>query len=121
MTGILVVDKPSGVTSHDVVARVRRLFGMKRVGHTGTLDPLATGVLVLCLGSATRIAEYLTASRKVYVAGVVFGLTTDSQDASGIVTSEADASSLTAPGIEAVLPRSLGRIEHIPSMLSAVH
>ena len=71
MDGLVVVDKPAGWTSHDVVARCRKIFGQKRVGHTGTLDPLATGVLVICLGQATRIVEYLTASRKEYIAGII--------------------------------------------------
>ena len=73
MDGILLVDKPAGWTSHDVVAKARRLTGQRRIGHTGTLDPDATGVLVLCLGSATRLAEYLSSAAKHYTAEFVFG------------------------------------------------
>lgn len=119
--GVVVIDKPAGMTSHDVVARVRRLFDTKRVGHTGTLDPLATGVLVVCIGQATRIVEYLTAASKEYVAGVVFGVETDSQDATGAVLREADSSVLTAEQLEAVLPGFRGRIRQTPPMVSAVH
>src|SRR5436305_3793854 len=91
-TGILVVDKPTGMTSHDVVDRVRRLFHTKRVGHTGTLDPDATGVLVLCLGAATRVAEYLSSASKHYTSDVVFGRRTDTMDATGICLDTVDAS-----------------------------
>jgi tRNA pseudouridine55 synthase len=115
------VDKPGGITSHDVVNRVRRIFGIKRVGHTGTLDPMATGVLVLCVGQATRIVEYLTADRKEYAAGVTFGVSTDSQDATGRVLRETDSSHLTRESIEAALGRFRGRIRQIPPMVSAVH
>ena len=119
--GIVVIDKPAGMTSHDVVNRARRLFKTKRVGHTGTLDPDATGVLVLCLGQATRLAEYLSASRKHYVAEVLFGVETDTQDASGQVTAERDASHLTEANLRALLPRFQGTIEQIPPMVSALH
>src|SRR5947207_11116411 len=98
------------MTSHDVVNRIRRIYGTRRVGHTGTLDPLATGVLVICLGQATRIVEYLTAARKEYVAGVVFGVTTDTEDATGHTISETDASSLTEEVVRAALPRFRGKI-----------
>jgi tRNA pseudouridine55 synthase len=121
MNGVVVVDKPGGWTSHDVVAKLRRIYGTKRVGHTGTLDPLATGVLVVCLGQATRIVEYLTAARKEYVAGFVFGVTTDSEDATGTILSESDASRVRAEDVEAVLPRFRGRIRQVPPMVSAVH
>lgn len=119
--GVVVVDKPGGMTSHDVVNRLRRLYGTKRVGHTGTLDPLATGVLVICLGHATRIVEYLTASEKEYVAGVAFGVTTDSEDVTGSVLTEVDSSALTRDALEAALPRFRGRITQVPPMVSAVH
>ena len=120
-SGVLVIDKPPGVTSHDVVSRIRRLFGMKRVGHTGTLDPMATGVLVICLGQATRIAEYLTAERKVYRAGVTFGIETDSQDATGRTIRETDASHLDKDSIERALAGFRGVIEQVPPMVSAIH
>ena len=83
MDGLLIVDKPVGPTSHDVVARVRRALGERRIGHTGTLDPLASGVLPLVLGRATRLARFLSASEKSYEAVVRLGLATDSYDAAG--------------------------------------
>ena len=121
MNGIVVIDKPAGMTSHDVVNIARKLFRTKRVGHTGTLDPDATGVLVLCIGQATRLAEYLSASRKHYVAEVVFGIETDTQDASGQVTAEQDASHLTRESLLALLPRFRGTIQQVPPMVSALH
>ena len=121
LTGILVVDKDAGMTSHDVVGVVRKLFRTKRVGHTGTLDPDATGVLVLCLGNATRVAEYLSASRKHYVAEVVFGIETDTQDASGVPLAEQDASHLDESGVCALLAAFRGTILQVPPMVSARH
>ena len=91
MNGALIIDKPAGVTSHDVVAAVRRMVSEKRIGHAGTLDPLATGVLVLICGRATRLARFLTASDKTYEATIVFGVTTDTFDVAGTVTSRSDA------------------------------
>ena len=102
--GIVVVDKTAGMTSHDVVGAARKLFRTKRVGHTGTLDPDATGVLVLCLGNATRLAEYLSAARKHYTAEVVFGVETTTQDASGQVTAQTDATHLTEARVRELLP-----------------
>lgn len=119
--GVLVLDKPSAMTSHDVVNRVRRLYGVRRVGHAGTLDPLATGVLVLCIGQATRILEYLSAGRKRYMAGVLFGLRTDSQDITGTEIDRAETSHLTRDELEACLPGFRGRILQTPPMHSAVH
>lgn len=121
MDGIVIIDKPAGMTSHDVVNVARKLFRTKRVGHTGTLDPDATGVLVLCIGQATRLAEYLSASRKHYVAEIVFGVETDTQDASGQVTAECDASHLTETSVLELLPRFRGTIQQIPPMVSAIH
>jgi tRNA pseudouridine55 synthase len=121
VNGILIVDKPAGMTSHDVVDRVRRLFRTKRVGHTGTLDPDATGVLVLCLGSATRLAEYLSASAKHYTTELLFGVRTDTMDASGSLLSERDASHLTELCILALLPAFRGKILQTPPMVSARH
>src|SRR5678809_1035027 len=86
MDGVLVVDKPEGLTSHDVVSAARRLLGEKRIGHTGTLDPLATGVLALVCGRATRLVRFLSASDKEYEATIRFGLTTDSYDVTGVET-----------------------------------
>jgi tRNA pseudouridine55 synthase len=121
VNGIVVVDKPAGMTSHDVVYVARKLFQTKRVGHTGTLDPDATGVLVLCLGPATRLAEYLSAARKHYVAEVTFGVETDTQDASGQVLAERDASHLTEATVRSLLSRFRGRIMQVPPMMSALH
>ncbi|HKC54754.1 MAG TPA: hypothetical protein VKC35_01475, partial [Vicinamibacterales bacterium] len=87
MDGVLVIDKPEGPTSHDVVATARRALGEKRIGHTGTLDPLATGVLPLVLGRATRLVRFLTASDKDYDATILFGVTTDTLDVTGEETS----------------------------------
>lgn len=119
--GVVVADKPAGVTSHDVVYRARRLYKTKRVGHTGTLDPDATGVLVLCLGYATRVAEYLSSARKSYVAEVVFGVETDTQDASGEVLAERSAAQLTEADVRALCVRFTGEQTQIPPMVSALH
>lgn len=115
-----MVDKPDGMTSHDVVDVVRDVAGQRKVGHTGTLDPSATGVLVLCLGRATRLVRFLQAGRKRYVAGITFGLTTTTQDADGDVLRERDTSALTREDVEAVLPAFRGEIEQVPPMVSAV-
>src|SRR5215204_3333990 len=88
MDGILIVDKPPGLTSHDVVARVRRIRKTKRVGHTGTLDPFATGVMVLLIGKATRLAQFLDKDEKEYEAVVKFGYKTDTGDNTGVRTAE---------------------------------
>ncbi|MBI2843833.1 MAG: tRNA pseudouridine(55) synthase TruB [Armatimonadetes bacterium] len=120
MDGVLSLNKPSGPTSHDVVVRVRRILGEKRVGHAGTLDPLATGVLVVCVGKATRIVEYLVAQEKEYAAEMSLGRTTTTQDSAGEEVSSRDASHVTREMLEAVLPRFTGRIKQIPPMVSAV-
>ncbi len=121
MDGILSINKPAGPTSHDVVARVRRLAHTRRVGHAGTLDPAAEGVLVLFLGIATRLIEYTADADKEYVAQVAFGSATTTLDATGEVTRTADASALTRAQVEAILPRFTGAIEQVPPMYSAVH
>lgn len=121
MHGVLNVNKPSGPTSHDVVAFIRRIAGTKRVGHAGTLDPLASGVLLVCLGQATRIVEYLVDWPKSYRATAVFGVETDTEDSTGAITRETDASYVTRDLIEGVLPRFIGRIQQVPPMASAVH
>ena len=121
MDGILNVSKPSGPTSHDVVQRIRGAAHTKRVGHAGTLDPIATGVLIICLGNATRIVEYLMDWRKCYRATAVFGAETDTEDATGEIIREADCSHLTREALEAVLPRFVGEILQTPPMVSAVH
>ncbi len=119
MDGIFNVDKPVGMTSHDVVARVRRLTRQRRVGHAGTLDPSASGVLPVCLGQATRVAEYLSASGKCYRAVVVFGVVTNTYDAEGEVLRSAPVH-LTRAEIAAVLPEFLGQQMQVPPLYSAI-
>lgn len=117
--GILVINKPPGLTSHDVVSRVRRLTHQRRVGHAGTLDPLATGVLVVCLGQATRMAEYATGGDKTYCAEIVLGIATDTYDADGRVTARA-AVHASLDDIKAVLAGFLGPILQAPPAYSAI-
>jgi tRNA pseudouridine55 synthase len=119
--GILNIHKPAGMTSHDVVGRVRRILKEKRVGHAGTLDPDATGVLVVAVGNATRLLPHLPTEPKVYRANLCFGVATTTEDASGEVIETADASALTEGKVEAALPQFLGEISQIPPMYSAVH
>ncbi|MBA2319442.1 MAG: tRNA pseudouridine(55) synthase TruB [Euzebyales bacterium] len=120
MDGVLVVDKPAGMTSHDVVAIVRKAAGQRKVGHAGTLDPDATGVLVVCLGRATRLVPYLQASRKTYAARLRLGVTTTTLDAAGDVVSERDASGVDEAAFCDALQRFVGDIEQVPPMVSAV-
>src|SRR5713226_6686913 len=103
MDGIFNINKPTGMTSNDVVAKVRKLLKQKRVGHTGTLDPAASGVLPICVGQATRVAEYLSESGKAYQATIIFGTVTDTYDSEGTITSTASTADLTLPRIEEVL------------------
>lgn len=119
-SGILIIDKPKGITSHDVVARVRKVTGIRKVGHTGTLDPLATGVLVICVGQATRLIEYLVSGLKKYRATIRFGATTDTLDSEGQIVSQHDVSQLTPARLEQILPAFLGEIEQIPPIFSAI-
>jgi len=118
--GILNINKSVGMTSHDVVARVRKTLKQKRVGHTGTLDPMASGVLPICVGQATRVAEYLSESGKAYQAEITFGVITDTYDAEGIVLSEKDASALSREQIEEMLPTFLGLQMQQPPRYSAI-
>lgn len=120
ISGVLVVDKPAGMTSHDVVGVVRRSLGMRRVGHTGTLDPAATGVLILAVGRATRLVNVLQGGPKTYAATMVLGIETDSQDADGAVVAETDASHLTEQQICEALTLMQGDIQQIPPMVSAI-
>lgn len=117
--GLLVLDKPLAHTSHDCVNRLRRLFGTRKVGHGGTLDPSATGVLVFCLGPATRLLEYLSGADKTYVGQFVFGTTTDSDDADGEVLVTADASALTEDDVRAALADFVGDLQQVPPRVSA--
>jgi tRNA pseudouridine55 synthase len=118
--GALVIDKPQGWTSHDVVARSRRLLSEKRIGHTGTLDPMATGVLVLLVGKATRLAPYLACDRKTYTCTAKFGLSTDTQDITGQTVGECDAGHLTHKIVEEALGQFRGAILQRPPQYSAV-
>lgn len=118
--GFVNVNKPHGVTSHDVVARTRRTLGLKKVGHAGTLDPMATGVLILCLGGATRLSEYVMDTTKRYRATVRLGVETDTYDAEGQVVAERDASGITRKDVQRLLPTFVGEIEQVPPMYSAI-
>lgn len=119
LCGILNVDKPLRLTSHDIVRAVRGLSGQRKVGHAGTLDPLATGVLLVCLGQATRVTEYLMASRKTYRAAIHLGVSTTTDDREGEITREAVVD-VTRQGVEAILPRFVGRIAQVPPVYSAI-
>jgi len=122
MHGFLNIDKPAGPTSHDVVARIRRLAGQKQVGHAGTLDPAATGVLVVALGAATRLIEYVQdATSKGYRAVVQLGTTTTTDDAEGEVLHSTPMPSLDPQAIEAALAQFRGTILQIPPMYAALH
>lgn len=120
MDGFLVVDKPPGVTSHDVVAVVRAVTGLKKVGHTGTLDPFATGVLPLALGGATRLIAYLDESVKIYDCVVQLGARTDTGDPTGTVIEEKPVPPLRQAEVEAVLATFLGMRDQVPPKYSAV-
>lgn len=117
--GFLVVDKPSGVTSHDVVAAVRSVTGVRKVGHAGTLDPMATGVVVVAIGRVTRLIRFVQDLAKEYVATGVFGVATDSLDADGAVL-EREAMDIDLSDIAGLLPRFLGAIDQVPPMVSAL-
>lgn len=120
-SGVLVVDKPSGPTSFDMVALLRRRLGVRRVGHAGTLDPAAVGVLPLLIGEATKLVPYLADEDKEYVATVRFGVTTDTQDLTGRVLSTAPVPALTHEGLTAATRPFVGRIRQVPPMFSALH
>src|SRR4051794_18904783 len=117
--GLVVVDKAPGWTSHDVVAKLRGIYGQKRVGHAGTLDPDATGVLLVGLGRVTRLLRFLQEAGKTYRARVVFGIATDSLDASGAVLERAEMP-ITREQLEGALPAFTGDIEQVPPMVSAI-
>jgi tRNA pseudouridine55 synthase len=118
--GLLVIDKPEGLTSHDVVARVRKILGTRRVGHAGTLDPFATGVLVVCVNRATRLVQFLTGDDKEYVATMRLGFATDTGDLTGTPkTLVTDAGNITSDKVKGAFSRFLGPIKQIPPMYSA--
>jgi tRNA pseudouridine55 synthase len=118
--GVAVIDKPAGMTSHDVVARCRKLFGQRRVGHAGTLDPDATGVLIVGLGRATRLLQYFSGMDKTYTTEIVLGVATTTLDDSGEVTGTWDQSSVTLADARAAAATLTGTIEQVPPMVSAL-
>ena len=118
--GVLAVDKPLGVTSHDVVARLRRLAGTRKVGHAGTLDPAASGVLVAGIGRGTKLLQYLQGQRKTYVTRVCFGVETDSEDAEGTITATRGATLADLDNLETILPAWRGQVMQVPSAFSAL-
>lgn len=118
--GFLNVDKPAGLTSHDVVARLRRVAGQKRIGHGGTLDPAATGVLPIALGEATRLVEYLVEGRKRYTAVVELGVVTTTDDAEGEIVASSAVPHLTLADLLSALDLFVGEIDQVPPMYSAV-
>jgi tRNA pseudouridine55 synthase len=120
VSGVLVLDKPIGLTSHDVVQVIRRGTGIRRAGHTGTLDPRASGVLVILIGPAVRLSEYVSASDKRYQATIRMGSSTDTYDSEGTVTSSASVDDITEDHFNEVLQRFVGEIEQVPPPYSAV-
>lgn len=118
--GVLLVDKPAGLTSHDVVDRVRRHFGFKKVGHCGTLDPAATGLLILVLERATKLQDRLMSDDKTYEGTMMLGISTDSQDADGDIIAEKPVPSLTEDDIDQAFARFRGDIQQVPPMVSAL-
>jgi tRNA pseudouridine55 synthase len=117
--GILIIDKPAGLTSHDVVKRVRRATQLRQVGHAGTLDPLATGVLVVCVGQATRVSEYLLGHDKAYRAKIRLGIETSTYDAGGEVTATREVN-IDRAEVERTLAQFSGEIQQVPPMVSAI-
>ena len=120
MDGILNINKPWGKTSFSIVAAVKRLTGERRVGHTGTLDPAATGVLPVCLGRGTRVAEFLVDATKVYRTQIILGVTTDTHDADGNITHQGDPTGISRKQLESALTSFCGLISQTPPMYSAV-
>lgn len=120
VSGILVLDKPQGLSSNDAVQKAKRLFHARKVGHTGALDPLATGVLPLCFGEATKFSQYLLTSDKKYLAELKLGIATNSGDADGAIIGEQPVRDVTRERVEAALRFFRGEIDQVPSMFSAV-
>ena len=118
--GVMIVDKPAGWTSHDVVNFIRKRFGAKKVGHAGTLDPLATGVLVILMGKAVKLSAEISGHDKEYQAKMTLGKTTDTQDSSGKIISEKQWDGLTADSVRNAFAGFLGEIEQVPPMVSAI-
>lgn len=120
LSGIVVLDKPQGITSHDLVARTRKALGTKKVGHAGTLDPMATGLMILGINQGTKLLQYFTGQDKSYRATVVLGQATTTDDAEGAITSEADASGLSEQAIEQEMTKLRGEIMQVPASVSAI-
>ena len=120
MVGILLVDKPQGISSHSVVFRVKRALGVRKAGHTGTLDPLATGILPVALGEATKIIPFLDESKKVYEVTGILGQSTDTFDADGKLLREEDPGNITQEDIKALIPQFVGSLDQIPPIFSAI-
>jgi tRNA pseudouridine55 synthase len=119
-SGVLLVDKDPGMTSHDVVAIARKHMGIKKIGHCGTLDPMATGLLMLVVGRATKIQDLLMSEDKEYVGSITLGATTSTQDAEGTILEERDVPNLSEADIKAVFEKFTGHFEQIPPMVSAI-
>jgi tRNA pseudouridine55 synthase len=118
--GVLLVDKPSGPTSHDIVAKIRRHFQIKKVGHGGTLDPMATGLLIILLGKGTKLSGQIMGSDKVYEGTMRLGISTDTQDADGQVLAERDASAVTREQLLEEMKKRTGDMHQVPPMVSAI-
>ena len=119
MDGVVIIDKPAGITSHDVVAQVKKILGAKKVGHTGTLDPMATGVLPVCLNEATKLARFLSDDSKEYLATMLLGVQTDTLDTEGKITVQSDIV-VSAEEIRSALSRMVGKIKQVPPAYSAI-
>jgi tRNA pseudouridine55 synthase len=120
VSGILNINKPEGITSFGVISRLKHLTGQKHVGHTGTLDPIATGVLPVCFGQATRISRFITESDKTYIAAVKLGISTDTYDRDGKITGENDFSGITPEQVTTALHAFSGTIKQVPPAFSAI-
>ncbi len=120
LDGILIIDKPAGITSHDVVAKVRKALKTKKVGHTGTLDPLATGVLVVCVEKATKLVNYLTCDEKTYEVEMKFGIKTDTGDITGKIIDEDPNYDIDISIIKNIINKFIGKQKQIPPMYSAI-
>ncbi|MBE3140652.1 MAG: tRNA pseudouridine(55) synthase TruB [Thermoplasmata archaeon] len=119
MNGVVIIDKPAGKTSHDVVNEVKKILGVKKAGHTGTLDPMATGVLPVCLNEATKLAKFLTGEDKEYLAAMLLGVKTDTLDTEGKIISQSDKP-VTEERIRAVMAQMVGKVKQVPPAYSAV-
>ncbi len=119
MNGIVIIDKPAGKTSHDIVSEVKKIMGAKKAGHTGTLDPMATGVLPICLNEATKLAQFLSGENKEYLATMLLGVRTDTLDTEGEITSQSDKF-IPDEEIRATLKQMVGKIKQVPPAYSAV-